>query len=110
MIDTKAYYDENAYRQPRLGLTTRRTDDKVNDFEPLRPKYSAVDDLRDFRADETIEGRPDFTDPYSHYDDIDPYKCESLEPEQYLICDYKVWACVLRTRQWGKVTLCPTLP
>ena len=47
----------------------------------------------------------DFTDPYSHYDDIDPYTCKSLEPEQYLICDYKVWACVLKTREWGKVAI-----
>ena len=45
-----------------------------------------------------------FADCYTHYDDIDPYTCESLQPEQYLICDYRVWAFVLKTRRWGKTT------
>ncbi len=110
MIDTKAYYDENKYRQPRLGLTTRKADDKDNKFNRLRPDYDEDDEFRDSSAGENIEGRSDYTDPYRHFDDIDPYNCESLEPEQYLICDYKVWACVLKTRQWGKVTFCPILP
>ena len=109
MIDAKAYYDANESQQPRLGLATRRTDDDDDDFERSRPRYDGLDKPRDFRADfradRKIEGRADFTDPYSHYDDIDPYTCESLEPEQYLICDYKVWACVLKTREWGKVAI-----
>ena len=105
MIDAKAYYDVNESRQPRLGLATRRTDDEDDDFEPSRPRYNVLDKPRDFRAEGKIEGRPDFTDPYSHYDDIDPHTCESLESEQYLICDYKVWACVLKTREWGKVAI-----
>ena len=80
MIDTKAYYDANDSRQPQLGLTTR---DQDNSFEEgcMCP---------DCRAKRIIKGQSDSADPYSHYDDIDPYKCESLEPEQYLICSYKL--------------------
>lgn len=98
MIDTKAYYDENGSRPPRLGLTPRRTDEAELRY-PEAPVHP------DVVAEEKIEGSLDFTDPYRHYDDIDPYKCESLEPEQYLICENKVWAFELKTREWGKVKL-----
>lgn len=93
MIDTKAYYDENGSRPPRLGLTPRRTDEAELRY-PEAPVHP------DVVAEEKIEGSLDFTDPYRHYDDIDPYKCESLEPEQYLICENKVWAFELKTREW----------
>lgn len=102
MIDTKAYYDEYGSRPPRLGLTPRRTDD---DDDEAKLRYPKAPKHRDDVAEEKIEGSLDFTDPYRHYDDIDPYKCESLEPEQYLICENKVWAFVLKTREWGKVKL-----
>ena len=113
MIDTKAYYDMNKSRKPQLGLTNRRTDERYPyPGQPIIPhdiweEREAKNKLRDLGLEEDIEGRPDYADPYSDYDDIDPYNCESLEPVKYLICNYKVWACVLKTRKWGKATCCP---
>ena len=94
MIDTKAYYDENGSQAPRLGLSPRKIDEDIDQEFRVRRV-----------VEEKIEGSPDLTDPYRHYDNIDPYTCESLEPEQYLICDNKVWAFVLKTREWGKIRL-----
>lgn len=86
MIDTQAYYDEDGGKPPRFGLAEGHDD-------------------QDNLAGETKEGHGAFTDHYAHYDDIDPYDCESLELDQYLICHFKIWAFVLKTRQWGKTKL-----
>ena len=40
--------------------------------------------------------------PFDDYDDIDPNAREFLEHDQYLICCYKVWAFVLKTREWSE--------
>ena len=36
--------------------------------------------------------------PFGDYDNIDPNVCESLEDDQYLICSYRIWPLVLKTR------------
>ena len=83
MTDLQAYYDGAGIQPHRWGLS------KAGEQQDL---------LGQRESEEQIE----FADRYAHYDEIDPYDCESLEPEQYLICHFKLWAFVLKTRQWGK--------
>ncbi|CAD6593811.1 MAG: hypothetical protein ASARMPREDX12_007682 [Alectoria sarmentosa] len=81
MIDTKFYYDDDAGVAPILGL------DKPDEHQHI--------DLG-----EDNEGRQNIKGRYGHYDDIDPHKCKSMDPEQYLVCHNRIWAFVLKTRQW----------
>ena len=83
MTDLQAYYHDAEIQPPRWGLR------KAADHEV-------------FLVGRDNEEQVEFADRYTHYDEIDPYDCESLEPEQYLICHFQIWAFVLKTRQWGK--------
>lgn len=81
MVDTKYLVDTNAIDPPEVGLLNNE-----------RPRIN---------SDGDIERHWKPKDPYKHYDDIDPDACGSLGPQQYMICDYNVWAFVLQTRRVG---------
>lgn len=84
MVDLQAYYDDMEIQPPRWGLTN-------------------PGEHQDHLVEKDSEEQVELADRYAHYDEIDPYNCESLEPEQYLICHFKIWAFVLKTRKWGKI-------
>ena len=82
MIDTKHYYATFEGR-PKLGL-------------------AGLDERQESDLAAGAEQRQKSKVPFENYDNINPNVCESLEDDQYLICSYKVWAFVLKTRQWGE--------
>ena len=86
MIDTKYYYEAHQGR-PDIGLAG--SDERQESDLAAGGQKSKV--------------------PFGNYDNIDPNVCESLEDDQYLICSYRIWAFVLKTRKWGESRL-HTLP
>lgn len=103
MIDTKTYYDNGADERPRfrlIGPGEHQHTDLGEDNDGRR----SIKSLYGHYDDVDLKGR------YAHYDDIDPHKCKSLDSEQYLVCHNRIWAFVLKTRQWGKATSGPALP
>ena len=85
MIDTRSCYNDGADERPRFI--------NIGAGEHLHTDLG-----------EDNEGRQIIKGRYGNYDDIDPHKCKSMDPEQYLVCHNRIWAFVLKTRQWGKAT------
>ena len=83
MVDTKYFYDSGEGERVKYGLNEEAERQETD-------------------QDEGTGGRRKPKNLFQHYDDIDPATSTSLEPQQYLICYYKIWAFVLKTRQWGK--------
>ena len=82
MIDMKYFVDTSMVETSKVGI--------LNDEES--PLIDSDGETNEHRKNK---------DPYKHYDKIVPEACGSLDSQQYMICDDRVWAFVLQTRTIG---------